>query len=861
MTTTTLPEALRGPIECLVIDNFDSFTWNLYQSLTMLGAEVTVIRNDAISPSAFPYLDIKCLVISPGPGHPQRDSGISNDAIRFFTGKVPILGVCMGLECIVDVFGGEIGYAGEIKHGKVSPIRHDGRGIFNGLPQSFKSTRYHSLSASVKTIPDVLAISAVTEESGVIMGVRHRQFAIEAVQYHPESVLSEEGDSLLKNFLNLSGGTWEENSSARVLDLSLPPFPIDAPNGTPVPPKSNKLPTILEKIHTQRLKDIEAAKNTPGTTPADIEKLLALNLAPPLIDLVERMRTTPRTAPALMAEIKRASPSKGPIAMRANAAQQALTYALAGASVVSVLTEPHWFKGSLLDMRLARQAIDALPNRPAILRKDFIVDEYQIAEARLHGADTVLLIVAMLPTPRLRALYAYAKSLGMEPLVEVNNAAEMDAALALGARVVGVNNRNLHSFEVDMGTTSRLADMVREHNVILCALSGISGPADVRTYAEQGVSAVLIGEALMRAQDTSAFIRELLGWQLPVEEDKSEPPLVKICGIRTVDEALAAAEAGADMLGLMFVPSSKRHVSLDVACRISYAIRERRTLAEAGLTFPALELVQKQEKEQEQARNLPWFAAHAARLSQTLRAGRASPQLVGVFQDQPLDYILGVVAAAQLDAVQLHGREPLHWAAHVPVPVIRVFHVGAGGVEGIARSGLHKFVLLDAARADGLSGGSGKTLDWEVARALVDAGETGSIPTRASAVVSSSSPAVNGEANGNAEPDADGVERPVGQDRLPVILAGGLTPENVGVAVARVRPWAVDVSGGVERADGSGKDIEKVAAFIRAAKGLVEAAPVHSQEEDEPPLVFHRNAETPAAETPSSGHDAVAVRA
>ena len=127
--------------------------------------------------------------------------------------------------------------------------------------------------------------------------------------------------------------------------------------------------------------------------------------------------------------------------------------------MISVLTEPTWFKGSLLDMRLARQAIDHLPNRPAILRKDFIVDEYQISEARLHGADTVLLIVAMLPIDRLKALYAFSVSLGMEPLVEVNNAQEMQAALELGAKVIGVNNRNLHDFEVDMGTTSAVMEI------------------------------------------------------------------------------------------------------------------------------------------------------------------------------------------------------------------------------------------------------------------------------------------------------------------------------------------------------------------------------------------------------------------
>lgn len=273
-------------------------------------------------------------------------------------------------------------------------------------------------------------------------------------------------------------------------------------------------PSILENIYAQRAKDVELASSTPGTLSEDIDVYLSMNLAPPLISFVERLKQNPGSTSSisLMAEIKRASPSKGPIAMKINPAQQAQTYARAGASVISVLTEPSWFKGSLLDMWLVRQAIDSLPNRPAVLRKDFIFDPYQIAEARLFGADTILLIVAMLQADQLKNLYDYTLKLGMEPLVEVNNAKEMEVALGLGAKVIGVNNRNLHDFQVDMGTTSRLVEMVRERDVVLCALSGISNPKDVQTYKDEGVRAVLIGEALMRAENTSEFITELLGW-------------------------------------------------------------------------------------------------------------------------------------------------------------------------------------------------------------------------------------------------------------------------------------------------------------------------------------------------------------
>lgn len=705
-------------------------------------------------------------------------------------------------------------YAGEIMHGKVSRVRHDGRGCFKDIPQGIKSIRYHSLSANVETFPRDLAITATTEESGVIMGIRHRKYTLEAVQYHPESILSESGDKLLANFLALRGGTWEENPAFRVQDPNLPPFEVEIVKGVaPTKEQQKKVPSILDKIYIQRLKDVDLAKSTPGTSPDDLSASLELNLAPPQIDFIKRMKVR---SPALMAEIKRASPSKGPISMTTNAARQALNYALSGASVISVLTEPTWFKGSLLDMRLARQAVDSLTNRPAILRKDFVLDEYQISEARLHGADTILLIVAMLPLSRLQALYSFSKALGMEPLVEVNNAKEMEIALSIGAKVIGVNNRNLHSFDVDMGTTTRLVDMVRERDVVLCALSGITGPEDVREYAAQGVHGVLVGEALMRAGDTRKFIRDLL--DIPEAPSPSgsasrqSSPLVKVCGIRTEQEAVGARDAGVDLLGLMFVPTSRRKVAYEEAKRISLRIRsERSTIPSQLRSGSHLDKPSSPAATAEinlATNNEPWFTAHSRRLSKAISVSGGGPLLVGVFQDQPLEYILQVVAEVQLDVVQLHGNEPVEWSKHIPVPVIKVFHVKAasptstntaevdpGLLRGLRRPGLNEFVLLDSVRegpgSGGLSGGSGKIADWGLAKTVVELGEIDS-----------------GHSNGVS---AFGW-------RMPIVLAGGLTPKNVAEAVAVVKPWAVDVSGGVENADGNGKDLEKVKAFVQAVR-------------------------------------------
>jgi anthranilate synthase/indole-3-glycerol phosphate synthase/phosphoribosylanthranilate isomerase len=262
--------------------------------------------------------------------------------------------------------------------------------------------------------------------------------------------------------------------------------------------------TILDRIVRQRRADVRAAKlETPF--PALQEQV---RTAPPAIDFAARLRAS---APmALIAEIKRASPSKGDIAPGINAPRQAMTYARAGAAAISVLTEPTWFKGTLEDMALVRQAVGQLgEQRPAVLRKDFIVDEYQVMEARAYGADALLLIVATLSDAELRGLMELSRDMGMEPLVEVNNAPEMERAVAAGARIIGINNRDLRSFNVDLGTTDRLAGMVPE-GTILAALSGISTRADVERFAAGGASAILVGESLMTADDAGAKVAELL---------------------------------------------------------------------------------------------------------------------------------------------------------------------------------------------------------------------------------------------------------------------------------------------------------------------------------------------------------------
>lgn len=196
-----MPATTFSDVRMLLIDNYDSFTYNLVQAFAAHGADVSVYRNDMISIDEGLALQPTHLVISPGPGRPD-DAGISLQMIAAFAGKIPILGVCLGHQSIVQQQGGEIVRAEQLMHGKTSAIRHDGKSLFAGISQPFVVGRYHSLCANSASLPDTLEVTAETD-SGVIMGVRHKSLAIEGVQFHPESVLTPEGDALMQNFMRM----------------------------------------------------------------------------------------------------------------------------------------------------------------------------------------------------------------------------------------------------------------------------------------------------------------------------------------------------------------------------------------------------------------------------------------------------------------------------------------------------------------------------------------------------------------------------------------------------------------------------------------------------------------------------------
>ncbi|KAL9633022.1 MAG: hypothetical protein Q9164_004948 [Protoblastenia rupestris] len=760
---------ISGAANLVLIDNYDSFTWNVYAILVLEGANVTVYRNDEVTLQDLISIKPTQLVVSPGPGNPEEDAGISKDAIRYFAGKIPVLGVCMGEQCVFTVFGGKVEITGEILHGKTSPLRHDSKGLFAGLEQEIAVTRYHSLAGTHSSLPDCLEVSAwiasgLDRGKGIIMGIRHKQLVVEGVQFHPESILTAKGRLMLGNFLRMRGGTWKENQHHQQIPSQNSKTVDIIPDGnSPVNGMSKTLlmsktkPSILDEIFGKRRVAVEHQKRIPSFRPSDLQASYDLNLAPPQISFSERLRQSPFTL-SLMAEVKRASPSKGDIAPHICAPAQAKKYAIAGASVISVLTEPEYFKGSLNDMQAVRQILAGMPHRPAVLRKEFIFDEYQILEARLAGADTVLLIVKMLSQVLLKRLYLYSQSLGMEPLVEVNTVEEMKIALELGSKIIGVNNRDLASFEVDLDTTSRLMEGVPD-DTIVCALSGISSSQDVEAYRKNKVSAVLVGEALMKAVDIDAFVNSLVGGSSLTKQSPRRAQIsVKICGTRTAEAARVAIAAGADMIGIILVEGRTRSVAYDTALEISNVVH---TTRKGGQHRGASgDVVQ-------DSTNSDFFGHSARFLSRGDRA-----LLVGVFRNQPLSYLLDQRRLLNLDIVQLHGSEPIEWASLIPVPVIRRFGLSD---QGLGLRGYHALPLLDSAL-----GGTGQSLDIGEVQAALSMDEN-----------------------------------------LRVVLAGGLTPSNVRSILNKFETCsrqiiAVDVSSGVE--ENGAQDHKKIVDFVSAVK-------------------------------------------
>ncbi|HEY7348010.1 MAG TPA: bifunctional indole-3-glycerol-phosphate synthase TrpC/phosphoribosylanthranilate isomerase TrpF [Ktedonobacterales bacterium] len=361
----------------------------------------------------------------------------------------------------------------------------------------------------------------------------------------------------------------------------------------------------------------------------------------------------------LIAEVKKASPSKGVLVADFDPVALARTYEAGGASAISVLTERHFFQGSLEYLAAVRAAV-ALPT----LRKDFIVDPYQVYQARASGADAVLLICAILDDADLALLLGLARQLGMRCLVEVHDEEETKRAVASGAEIIGINNRDLRDFHVDTETTRRLGRLIPKDRVVVSE-SGLHTGSDVQSAALMGAQAVLIGEALVTASDPLEKVRELSSLR------------IKICGLRSDEQARAALDSGAHYIGLVFYPPSPRCVTPEEAASITRAARMRADM------------------------------------------GMYAPKTVGVFVNEPPETINTLAREVGLDMVQLSGDESPEVCRAIEVPVMKAVRPqrpkDLDALEAY-RPGVLAF-LLDT-KIDGMWGGTGAVGNWSLAREM-----------------------------------------------------------------------------------------------------------------------------------------------
>ncbi|HEU5348206.1 MAG TPA: indole-3-glycerol phosphate synthase TrpC, partial [Ktedonobacterales bacterium] len=458
--------------------------------------------------------------------------------------------------------------------------------------------------------------------------------------------------------------------------------------------------------------------------PLDAMRALAIE-APPPRSFAASLRPRAGGPARLIAEVKRASPSKGLLAERFDPVARAGAYAAGGAAAISVLTEPDFFHGSLDHLRAVRAAVSV-----PVLRKDFLLDPYQVYEARAAGADAVLLICALLDDALLHDLLALARSLGMAALVEAHDADEVRRAVAAGATVIGVNSRDLRTFAVDPDVVRRLRPLVPK-DCLFVAESGISDQCGAARARAFGADAMLVGEALMRAASPETLARGLAtapGGATAQFFGAMGDPYVKICGLKAAEHVRAAVRLGADAFGLVFA-ASRRQVTPEQA----------RQLVEAARTAAA---------ESAQADVVAGEQRSMHGHSGADSTARAHCLAVGVFVNEPAERIAHIAATVGLDAVQLSGDEPPETCVAVAgaagLPVLRALRLRTADdlslLDAYALAGVT--LMLDTPAIDGSYGGTGQAGDWQLAAEAAR--------------------------------------------RWPIILAGGLAPDNLAGALATV---------------------------------------------------------------------------
>ncbi|MFV2063632.1 MAG: tryptophan synthase subunit beta [Chloroflexota bacterium] len=519
------------------------------------------------------------------------------------------------------------------------------------------------------------------------------------------------------------------------------------------PPGSGRgrAPSVLQEIAQRRAADISGELGAQ-----DLRAVTrAAGQGPARRDVVGRLA---RPGLHLIAEIKRSSPSAGSMVDgELDVAQRARSYQAGGASMISVLVEPHWFGGSLDDLKTARAAT-TIP----VLAKEFVVDRRQLPLLRAAGADAVLLLAALHPRKRLAGLVRTALRLGLEPLVEAHSGKELAAAIASGARLIGINNRDLRTLDVDTELAVMLRSLVPDDRIVV-AESGIRDAALLRRYRALGFDAALVGEDLMRSGSDAVAVEARVATFVaagavpgrgvdPAVDGRQ--PFIKICGITETAGLAAAVRAGVDAIGFNFVPGTPR------------ALEEKK----------------------------------AASLIAAARAADApgnGPLLVGVFADRAADDVAAISDRLGLDMVQLHGNEPSTDLDRIPLPVLKVLHVPAADPSDPSDPEHASDNAIDALLADAAS--------YQVK------------PNLRAILLDTSDPNALG---GTGRRASTAAARAIAE-RIPVVLAGGLDPSSVAEALIDIPAIGVDVSSGVEprpRPKGRpSKDPFRVALFAKRA--------------------------------------------
>lgn len=446
----------------LMIDNYDSFTYNLCQYVGVFRPDIKVFRNDEITIEEIRAMAPDHIILSPGPKSPA-EAGICIDVVKNFYRELPILGVCLGHQSIGAAFGASIVHARQLMHGKQSVITHEDSVIFDGVPREFRACRYHSLAVDEDTLPPEIRVTARSED-GEIMAMEHVDYPLYGLQFHPESIYTEYGKRIIENFLNIQAKT--PGRTGTVLDQI-----VDG--------KKKRLTVLKSQVSYEKMEEMAGKAEKSPASKTFYEALKAPGLS-------------------IIGEFKKASPSHGKMDDKVPLDERIADYNQS-VDAISCLTEEDHFHGSTAYFKEIRN-ITTLP----MIRKDFIVDPYQIYEARAMGADCILLIAAILDDERLRRFYSLATALKLDCLVEVHDEEEMKRALDINPRIIGVNNRNLKDFSIDLENTARLRDMVPE-NVAFVSESGVTEDSHIEFLKKYNVDALLIGSALMESPDPRAL--------------------------------------------------------------------------------------------------------------------------------------------------------------------------------------------------------------------------------------------------------------------------------------------------------------------------------------------------------------------